>query len=221
MLDLYSQFREIKSFEVAFVNDEDVLQKLYCSVNSIDPSNVVVSANNKQNPNVFAKEGYDLKLYIYTDNGIYSATSKILSVSKGLLNTEYTIAYPTNSKHSQRREFFRADLNIDFKLKVIRSDDSTQTEIIEQKTKNICGKGMCYVAEYVFPEHESLEVELDFDGTKIHTLARLVYSKPFFAMNRQKFIHAFTFTTIDQKDIDFIVKKCFLYQLDMKKKQNI
>lgn len=222
MADIYDQFKDFKSFEVTFTDDRNELQKIFCNVKSIENNSIVVDANNKDNNNVFAHVGDELKLYIYTESGIYSATSKVLVANKGIVSTEYIITYPANSKHSQRREYFRADLNVNFKMYVTMPHNSGPSFIIETATRNICGKGMSYIDDKPFPaEYENITIELLFGEKHINILSKLVYSKQTIVGNRPKYIHAFTFTNISQKDIDFIVKKCFLHQLDLRKKQKI
>lgn len=217
MVDIYEQFKDFKAFEVTFFNEKQELQKILCNVKSIENNRIFLEANNQKNHNVFAEVGEELKLYIYTENGIYSATSKVLLANKGIINTEYIISYPANSKHSQRREYFRADMSVEFKMKI--TDINQNVSVINSKTRNICGKGMSYVADSPFPEHELIEIDLFFNEKAVNTHATFVYSKQIVIGNHPKFIQAFTFTTISQKNIDFIVKKCFLHQLDLRRKQ--
>lgn len=226
MVDIYNQFKDFKSFEVVFLNSEKELQKLFCTVKSIENNRIFINANNQQNKNMFANIGDDLTLHIYTENGIYSASSKVLLVSKGIVNTEYVISYPENSKHSQRREYFRADLAIDFSMNVfenIEPESATNHQkqivfVVDSKTRNICGKGMSYMSDKPFPEATMIELSLHFKEKTVSTSASLVYSKQIVVNNRPKFIHAFTFTDIAKKNIDFIVKKCFLHQLDLRRR---
>lgn len=218
MVDFYSEFKDFKSFEVVFRNQDGELQKIFCTVKSIEHDRIILDANNQKNKGIFAQQDDEFNLHIYTENGIYSATSKIMQVSKGTINTEYVIAYPANSKHSQRREYFRADILVPFKLSIHTEEESETTVVIASKTKNICGKGMSFVSDKAFPEHNLIELELTFSEKVITTQAELVYSKQIVINNRPKFIHAFTFTTINKNGIDFIVKKCFLHQLDLRKK---
>lgn len=217
MVDIYEQFRDFKSFEMTFENENGEEQKLFCNVKSVDNRALVIEADNKLNKNVHADVNDELRLHIYTDNGIYSADSKILEVTKQDKLTEYVIDYPSNSKHSQRREYFRADLTVDFKMDIKLPEGPEANKLVKATTKNICGKGMSYVADKPFCEYDSIKLDLLFEK-EIKTSARLVYSKQIIVNNRPKYIHAFTFIDISQKDIDFIVKKCFLFQLDMRKK---
>lgn len=220
MADIYNQFKDFKAFEVMFLDKESNLQKIICTVKSIENNRILLNANNHKNKNISAVVGDELKLHIYTDSGIYSATSKVILATKGPLNTEYVISYPAESKHSQRREYFRAEISVDFELTVIPKDKPDEPLKIKHKAKNICGKGLSYISDKPFPDYSSIDVELFFQERNIITSASLVYSKPLLINNRPKFIHAFTFTSISKNNIDFIVKKCFLHQLDLRKKQN-
>lgn len=218
MLDIYNQFKDFKSFEVVFLDEDGNPQKIFCTVKCIENDSIVLTADNKKNDDVIACIGDELKLHIYTENGIYSATSKILSVEKGLINTEYVIAYPSNSKHSQRREYFRADMNIDFKMNVIVSEETGETFAVQSKTRNICGKGMSFVCDRDFDDYYSIQIDLIFNERTINTSATLVYSKQIVVGSKPKYILAFTFNDISSGNIDFIVKKCFLHQLELRKK---
>lgn len=218
MEDIYNQFKEFKSFEVVFIDSMGNPQKIFCTVRSIANDNLVIDSNNEKNKNVLADVDTELKLHIYTENGIYTATSKVLSLEKGLIHTEYTITYPVNSKHSQRREYFRADLMIDFKMDVV-TKDTNESFVVNAKTKNICGKGMSFVCEKEFSKDDSIQVELKFEERIIKTSASVVYSKQIDFDMRTRYLLAFNFIDISDKDVDFIVKKCFLHQLALRKKQ--
>lgn len=220
MVDIYDQFKDFKAFEVSFTNKEQQTQTLYCSVKSIENNRIILDANNQRNNNVFTDVGDELRLHIYTDNGIYSATSKVLLVTKGLMNTEYIIAYPANSKHSQRREYFRADLAVNFLIDIMTAEEPPKKISFEAKTRNVCGKGMSFVHDKPFPEYSSIRVNMLFKERTLETTATLVYSKQIVAGSNPKYIHAFVFNSISQKNIDYIVKQCFLYQLDLKKKMH-
>ena len=218
MNDIYNQFTDFKSFEVVFIDNNGNPQKIFCAVKRIGNDNIVLSSNNEQNKNIFAKTGDELKLHVYTDNGIYSATSKVLNLEKGIINTEYVIVYPTNSKHSQRREYFRADMKVKFKMNVVTNNEKNESFTITSETRNICGKGLSFISNEDFPNYDSAEIELFFDEKIITTSANFVYSKQIVSGNHPKFILAFMFRNISVRDIDFIVKKCFLYQLEERKK---
>ncbi len=217
MSDIFNQFKDFKSFEVVFYSKDNKLQKIYCTVKSIENNRILLKANNEQNKNIIASVGDTLKLYIYTDAGIYSADSKVLQVSKSFFNTDYIISYPANSKHSQRREYFRADLHLPFSIEAYKFDNPENIISITGETRNICGKGMSYFSADLFPDIDIINLKLHIESKIIETEATLVYSKQVIFEGRPKYIHAFSFSSISQKNIDFIVKKCFLHQLDLRK----
>lgn len=217
MLDFYNQFKDFKAFEIAFLNSKKELQKLLCNIKSIESNRIVLNANNQKNKNIFAEVGDELKLHIYTENGIYSATARVLLVTRGLVSTEYIISYPANSKHSQRREYFRAEIPVKFILTVF-PENNAEPYVIEATAQNVCGKGMSYIAQAPFPDYYSLELEMFFEERSIKTSAELVYTRPVQIGGIPHFINAFTLTSISKRDIEFIVKQCFLHQLHLKKK---
>lgn len=218
MVDMYNQFKDFKAFEATFFDKNHELHKLSCTVKSIDGNRIVISANNQKNRNVFAHPRVELKLSIYTENGVYTGVSRVIHVAKGMFNTEYIITYPSNSKHTQRRQFYRANIAVPFKLKCITDKQTQDYFVIEAKTKNICGKGLSFFSDNIVPDHESADIELHFKEKKIKTSATHVYTTQAPVGPRTKFIHAFTFDTIHQKDCEFIVKKCFLHQLKLIKR---
>lgn len=218
MVDIYRDYKDFKAFEVTFQRDEGQ-KHLFCNVVSIENDSFIIDAENEKNKNVFASVGDNIKLYIYTESGIYSAESRVLKVEKGLLSSKYTIEYPANTKHSQRREYYRADMAVETKIHVTPCDDSALGVTFEAKTRNICGKGMSVVLNEEIPPNSEILVQLIFSEKKISTNASLVYSKQIVEGNHPKFIHAFHFPDLSQKDVDFIVKKCFLYQLELRRQE--
>lgn len=218
MQDIYNKFREFKSFEITFVNQDRELQRLFCTVKSIENNRIILGANNQTNRNIFASVGDELQLHIYTEQGVYSAKSRMLLVTKGIISTEYVISYPSHSKHSQRREYFRAEIPAPFKMKVFQSYDVNDFVLIDKKARNICGKGMSYLSERPFTDYSSIELEIFFENRVIATSADLVYTQPTTINGRPYFINAFTFTDILKGDIEFLIKQCFFHQLDLRRK---
>lgn len=220
MPDIFNKFRDFKTFEVSFINKEKELHRLFCTVKSIENNRIVLNANNQTNKNIFAQVGDEIQLHIYTETGVYSAKSRMLLVSKGLISTEYIISYPSHSRHSQRREYFRAEIPVKFKMKVYQNEDINDFFFIEGTTRNICGKGMSYLSDTPLIEASTIETELFFeDNVIVDTMASLVYTQPTVVDGRRTFVNAFVFTNILKKDTEFIIKKCFLHQLDLKRRR--
>lgn len=218
MIDIFNQFREFKSFEAALIHEGDNPQKIFCSINSVENDKITIDASNKKNHAV-AVVGDELKLYIYTENGVYTAKSKVLEVDKGLLLTKYVIAHPEDTKHSQRRDYFRADMTVKFNIEATPKDETQKIFLERAETKNICGKGLCYISKHPFPVCKEIKIDLWLDNETIETESILIHSSETTIAGKIKYIHAFNFTTISQRNIDYIVKKCFLHQLELRKQQ--
>lgn len=152
----------------------------------------------------------EIEVNIYAEDGIYSATSRILSSNYLNETTFYMLSFPSNIKHSQRREYLRADIETDFALKVML--EGTQVEKIISTTKNICAKGLAFVSDKQMSAYSNLEVDLFLAGKEIQTNAELVYSMPIRVDNTFKFLTAVTFTTISKEEMNFITLQCMKFK---------
>ena len=152
----------------------------------------------------------EIEINIYSEDGIYNATSRILSSNYLNETTFYMLSFPSNIKHSQRREYLRANIETDFSMKVIL--DGTEVEEIHSITKNICAKGLAFISDRQMSAYTTLEVELLLDGKSIKTQAELVYSTPIRVNNTFKFMTAVTFTTISKEAMNFITLQCMKFK---------
>ena len=152
----------------------------------------------------------EIEINIYADDGIYNATSRILSSNYLNETTFYMLSFPSNIKHSQRREFLRANIETDFSLTL--SLDGTQVDKIISTTKNICAKGIAFIADKQMSAYTNMEVELYLEGKVIRTHAELVYSNPIRIDNTFKFLTAVTFTDISKEEMNFITLQCMKFK---------
>ena len=152
----------------------------------------------------------EIQINIYAQDGIYSATSRILSSNYLNETTFYMLSFPSNIKHSQRREYLRADIETDFSLTI--SFEGTQVDKIISTTKNICAKGLAFVADKQMHAYTNIEVELFLEGKVIRTHAELVYSNPIRVNNTFKFLTAVTFTDISKEEMNFITLQCMKFK---------
>ena len=160
---------------------------------------------------VFLDTGKDLpeceiEINIHAQDGIYNAKSKILSGNCLGEKVFYKLAFPTNIKHSQRREYLRADIEAPFHLFIKEGEE--KPFLLESVTKNICAKGLCFISDRLITSYSNLSVELLVDGRMVKTHAELVWSNPVRMENTFKFMTALTFTDISKTDMDFIAQQC-------------
>ena len=210
MADIFEEYKNLKSFEVEFF-DAEYMHRIMCKLRNIEPDKMLIVSDNSKTGNTKPSVGSTLALNVYSENGIYNSIAKVLDIQENDKETIYAITYPAQNKMTQRREYFRADLHIPYRITVKRSD---KTDILEGETVNICGKGICIRNSKPFLAYDNCDVNLLFNHGRIITSnMEYVYSKTCFDNNKPSFLHAFMLTTIEQKDIDFIVGQCFLYQL--------
>ena len=152
----------------------------------------------------------EIEINIYAEDGIYNATSRILSSNYLNETTFFFFFFPSNIKHSQRREYLRADIQTDFALTI--EFEGTQVDKIIATTKNICAKGLAFVADKQMSAYTKLEVDLFLAGKEIKTAAELVYSNPIRVDNTFKFLTAVTFTTISKEEMNFITLQCMKFK---------
>ncbi len=209
MTDIFEEYKNLKSFEVEFF-DEVFLHRIMCKIRNIEPDRMIIVSENSKTGDAKPKVGTNLTLNVYADNGIYNSLAHVLDVYEDGDVTVYAISYPTQNKINQRREYFRADLKIPFKMTINRK--GTQ-DVIEGETVNICGKGVCIKTSKPFLPYNDISLVINFKNRTINSDAEYVYSRTTVEDGRPVFNHAFVLTTIDQSDVDFIVGQCFLFQL--------
>ena len=152
----------------------------------------------------------EIEINIYAEDGIYNATSRILSSNYLNDTTFYMLSFPSNIKHSQRREYLRANIETDFTLTI--NLDGAELDKLIATTKNICAKGLAYIADRQMGAYSDLEVDIQLAGKVIHTHAELVYCTPIRVNNTFKFLTALTFTTISKEEMNFITLQCMKFK---------
>ena len=152
----------------------------------------------------------EIEINIYSQDGIYNATSRILSSNYLNETTFYMLSFPSNIKHSQRREYLRAEIEADFAMRVMF--DGQEFEKIIATTKNICAKGLAFIADKQMGAYTELEIALFLAGKEINTKAELVYCTPIRINNAFKFLTAVTFTDITKEEMNFITLQCMKFK---------
>ena len=209
MADFFDEYKNLKSFEVEFF-DEEFLHRIMCKIKNIESDKMLVVSENAKTGEIKPKIGTNLTLNVYSDNGIYNSLSRVIDVFEEGDTTVYAITFPAQNKITQRREYFRANLKIPFVMNIKRN---SKEDVIEGETLNICGKGICIQNNKPFLPYDKIDLTLNFKNKSVKTEAEYVYTRTTAENGRPVFQHAFVLTTISQEDIDYIVGQCFLYQL--------
>ena len=209
MSDIFEEYKNLKSFEVEFF-DDTYLHRIMCKIKNIEPDRMLIVSENSKTGEIKPKIGTNLTLNVYSENGIYNSLSRVVDLKEEADTTVYAINYPAQNKVNQRREYFRANLKIPYKMTV---DRNGREDVLEGETVNICGKGICIQTTKPFLPYDKIQLTLNFKNKSIDTEAEYVYTRTLSENGRPAFQHAFVLTSISQENIDYIVGQCFLYQL--------
>jgi len=158
--------------------------------------------------------GEIIKLYVYTSDGVFSIDCEVMKKGEGC----YQISLPHNIKHSQRREFLRVNKKCMTVINIYKPDGTI--ERISTLTRDICGRGMSILTDVPLGDYDKIDVELLIDELVIQTLGEMVYTKPVNTKGGSKFLSAFMFISVTEREVDSIVKACLLYQLQERKRQS-
>ena len=216
MADIYKQYDEFKKFEIVFRGQDNEIHKVRGKVHSIGDSSITIYSSIEKQNAVEIPDGTDVKVYVYTPNGVYYADSNVISTVKDEKFIVYMLTYPINNKHSQRREFFRADIRVPLTVTVVKDILNGIKYTFNANSRDICGNGIAFVSETEIKDYEDIFIAIQFSEKTIDTAAKIVYTKSKEVKGVKYYTYALTFTTIASRDTDFIVKKCFLHQLKLK-----
>lgn len=177
----------------------------YCTIYYVEDDILTVVADE----NIELPE-QNVDINIYAEDGVYNAVSRIVSVSELGGQYFYRLSFPVNIRYSQRREFLRANIETDYILSV--KFDNEEVDRIEATTKNLCAKGLCFVASKQIKTYSSLDVILFLEGRQINTRGEIVYINPVRIDNAFKFLTAVTFLDISQEEMNFITLQCMKFK---------
>lgn len=134
MVEFFIFIKEHQKVELIY-NEE---KRVYGTITSVIGDKVTIVTEQKP----VLKKNQEIEINTYSENGIYCGMCKVLDYLFEYKKRTIIISYPQIIKHTQRREYLRADINADFELEVT-GDNSRET--IKGKTKNICGKGLSFL----------------------------------------------------------------------------
>ena len=155
---------------------------------------------------------------IYSADGVIYSSATLLRITKIKDKPVYMTTYPERYDQTQKRQYYRADLHLPITLLTVLNNGSVKQT--NATTKNISGRGMCFISlDAKFPDFYSITVNIKFPNRAIVTTAEHVYTNPVTYKGSILYIHAFKFLKIEPEEINYIVKECFLYQLESKREQ--
>ena len=209
MVDFFIFIKEQQKIELILDSD----RRIYGVVMSVIGDKVTVSTEQK----VILKENQPIEVNTYSDNGVYSGQSRVIDYKWEYKKRLITIEYPKEIKHSQRREYLRANIVAYFELKITEGEEeSVKESLIAGKTRDLCGKGMSFYYSKPLSQFSKYSVKIMLKGKEIYSSCRLVYTKVAVIDGKPKFINAFVLTGITLDDSKFITDECMAFHLKNK-----
>jgi c-di-GMP-binding flagellar brake protein YcgR len=155
--------------------------------------------------------------------GVYSGDCQILDREDNSRLPGLKISYPANVAFIQQREYVRVSLKLKMKLLIFpeEEEEEEEIEVNEIITLDISGSGFCFTSNKPVKKHSKITgiINLPNQPEKPLELSlKNVYSKPLIAAGKEIYKNAFTYTEINEKDRDKILKEVFLYELELRKK---
>ena len=206
MVDFFIFLKEQQKVELILDSD----RRIYGVVNSVIGDRVSISTEQK----IILKENMPVEINTYSDSGVYSGESKIIDYKWEYKKRVIVVEYPKEIKHSQRREYLRANIKTDFELFIKSGDSEAKKESrINGKTRDICGKGISFYYSKPLSQFSQYSVKIILKDREIFSTCRLVYTKVSIVEGKPQFINAFVLTGITIDDSKFITDECMAFHL--------
>ena len=205
MVDFFIFIKEQQKVELIFNKD----RRVYGVITSVIGDKVTIVTEQKINPN---KNQY-VEINSYSENGVYCGETKVLDTKWEYKKRSIIIEYPKEIKHSQRREYLRANIKAKYELTIINEEN---TSFIKGETKDICGKGISFYYEKPLSQFSKYNVKIKLKNREILSSCQLVYTRVAIVDMKPKFINAFVLTGITLDDTKFITDECMKYHLKQK-----
>ena len=205
MVDFFIFIKEQQKVELIFNKD----RRIYGIITSVIGDRVTIVTEQKVNPN----KNQVVEINTYSENGVYSGITKVVDSKWEYKKRSIIVEYPKEIKHSQRREYLRANIKAKFELTV---ENEEKTSSIRGETKDICGKGISFYYEKPLSQFLKYNVKIKLKNREMLSSCQLVYTKVAIVDMKPKFINAFVLTGITVDDTKFIVDECMNYHLKQK-----
>lgn len=205
MVDFFIFIKEQQQVELILDDDK----RIYGTIMSVIGNNVTIVTQYKQ----ILKKNQAIEVNTYSENGVYSGISRVLDYKIEYKKRTIVISYPKEIKHSQRREYLRAELKANYELTI---DSDEGISVITGETRNICGKGVSFFYSKPLSKFSKYNIKIKVENKEIVSSCQLVYTKVMPFNSKPMFVNAFVLTGITIDDIKFLVDKCMEYHLNLK-----
>ena len=185
--------------------------RFYCAFDRFEENSIFVGKPQNKHVQFNFPLGQMLDLYAYTRGGVFRLRCRLKSYN----GEKCELSLPISVDKIQRREFIRVNIKTDV---IIKPRPSTRIITIRTKTKNISAKGLNVVLDQDISNFANVDLEIIFPDRVIKTVAKIIKVKPIDIESRTYYSTSLMFLSITDKEINFIVKKCFEYEAAQRRK---
>lgn len=218
MPDMYDFIKETAPFELEYIDGYDNYNCLNSHVKRVYEDYILIAPPQKNDLSYNLSDGQEVTIIFKTEKGIFSAVSTVIGTQLGLMSG-LKISFPFDTKLTERREFVRVPLAL--KVEVIKffDKDCQKSESFHIKTRNISGRGLCYISDRPMSDYYDLlcKIHLESEKEPISVRCDHVYSKKIKINNEKAYLTAFSYADLSNEDTAKLVKACFKYQIDCRK----
>ena len=155
MADIYDHLKELVKIEIVYKNTNTINHyKSY--IKCLDDDRMLIDSPSYRGKSYDIEDNQQILLSLYAEDGVYTGECKVLGKELSKISGLW-ISYPYNSKHSQRREYLRVNLNVPIDLTIFK--DSLRTESTEYRiiSKDISGNGFCYICDELLTDYYDMD----------------------------------------------------------------
>ena len=185
--------------------------RFYCTFEGVEGNSILVSNPKNKHVKFNCQNGQLLDLYAYTRGGVFKLKCRLLDYSEKFC----TLSLPMSVDKIQRREYIRVKMKISTIIKLF---PATSKNTIHAESRNISAKGINLLLDTDISKFSKIDLTLLFAEQTIYTNAKIIKIKPVKIGPNTYYDTSLEFISISDKEINFIVKKCFEFEAAQRKK---
>jgi len=218
MADIYNHIRELTKFEIIYKDNDGKIYTPRSYIKCVEDGRLLIDPPVKNGKVCYIPDGQVVKIIISAEDGVYSGESEVLGRELSDISGLW-IAYPYNTKYCQRREYLRAELNLECQINIYKDQSRTIKETKKVKMKNISGKGFSYISDEPLSDYYDIECEITLNENKIISKCEHIYIKDINSSGGKSYVNALVFIDLSEKDTESIIQQCFKYHLEARQKK--
>lgn len=216
--NIYDYLKLLQKIEIGFETNNNNYTSLKSYIKDMTDEAILIDPPNSQGVTYNLPVGQMINLIVYIpNNGLCIGESKIIGKELSKISGLW-ISYPLSSQIVQRREFLRVPMVCKLEISVFKDVNHSQKEEFNVLTKDISGNGLSYISDEPLNDYYDIICRINLNNEIIEAKCDHIYSHLTFINNEPKYINAFTFVDIPQRDVRKLVQTCFKYQLELHKK---